>query len=289
VNIYPLLAGIAAAGAAASVWLMLVGLRRREDDPFRTRLTKVRKAGARTAARRRTVQLSIAGVAGILVWAVSSWPVAGILVAVGIVGLPYFFGAGKVAQRRIERLEALEEWVRRLADSLSIGRAPVRTIVRSGEHAPAPLRLEIEQLAARLDTPRFNRVAALRAFANELDDALGDIVALTLEMAVTESAPDSAPEVLRMLASQVSDEVRARRKMEADRAEPRNEARMIVIVQVLFVVGITVLTDYTQVYGTFVGQVVLAAFGLAVVAALWFMRRLSLGERIPRILTEDLA
>lgn len=288
-NVFPLLAGLTASGVAASVWLVLVGLRRRQDDPFRTRLTKVRRAGARAAARRRVVQLSAAGVVGVVVWALTGWPVAGFLVAGAVVGLPYFFGAGKIAERRIERLEALEEWVRRLADSMSTGSATVPTIVRSAEHAPAPIRLELQQLASRLDTPRYDRKAALRAFANELDDPLADTVVLALELAVSASGTHRVTDVLRALAPMVADEVRARREVETERAAPRSEARLIVIVQVLFVVGITALTDYTKVYGTFAGQVVLAGFGLLAVGALWFMRRLSLGDRIPRILTEDVA
>ena len=287
-NVFPLLAGLAAAGVAASVWAALLGLRRREDDPFRTRMTKVRRAGARAAARRRTVQLSVAGVVGVLVWALTAWPVAGVLVAGAVVGLPYFFGAGKVADRTIERLEALEEWVRRLADSMATGSATVPTIVRSAEHAPAPIRSEVQQLAARLDTPRYDRKVALRAFAERARRPAGRHGGAGVgDRGLGQRDATASPTCCGRWPPMVADEVRARRAVETERASPRNEARLIVIVQIVFIAGITALTDYTKVYGTFTGQVVLAGFGLLTVGALWFMRRLSLGERIPRILTEE--
>jgi hypothetical protein len=91
--------------------------------------------------------------------------------------------------------------------------------------------------------------------------------------------------VLRGLAQQLADDVAARRRIETDRAEPRSEARTIVIVQIVFVIVVCAATSYTAAYGSFLGQLVLAALAAVVVGALWMLRRLSLAAGPPRLIT----
>jgi len=181
-------------------------------------------------------------------------------------------------------LEALEEWTRRLADTMAVGVAPVQALVRSADHAPTAITAEVTALANALSTPRLDRGVALRRFADEIDDSLGDMITLSLEIAVSAQASQRVPDVLRTMAAGVAEEVKARRAVEADRAGPRNEARMIVIVQVLFVLGVATLTSYTKIYGTLTGQMVLAVLGAAVVLALWLLRKYSSAEAPPRLL-----
>lgn len=54
-------------------------------------------------------------------WAVTQWPVAALIVVAAVIGLPYLLGSAKVAARAIDRVEAIEEWTRRLADVLATG------------------------------------------------------------------------------------------------------------------------------------------------------------------------
>ena len=112
------------------------------------------------------------------------------------------------------------------------------------------------------------------------------MVVLALEIAVSSQASHKVPEVLRTMAAEVSDEVRARRKVEVDRAEPRNEARTIVLIQIGFIAAVSTFTSYTQVYGTPTGQLVLAGFGALVLLSLWLLRRFGLGDQPPRLLPD---
>jgi Flp pilus assembly protein TadB len=283
---YAALTGVGTSIALVGVLLLIRGLHPPAAGAprARTRFSRVRAAGAGTATRRRLTKTTVAAVAGTVVWVVSGWPVAGVVAAVGVVWVPFFFAAAGIAARRIERLEALEEWVRRLADAMAAGSAPVQTLVRSAAHAPEPIRPEVTELAAQLGTARSDRAAALHRFAHQLDDPLGDMVVLALEIALSAPASQKVPEVLRALAGEVSDEVRVRRKIETDRAQPRNEARTIVVIQILFVTGVSAFTGYVHVYGTGTGQLVLAAFGTVVLCALWLLRRFSLDTPPPRIL-----
>lgn len=252
--------------------------------PFRSRLSRVRTSGTRTAVLRRSAKLAGGAAAGLGVWLLSGWPVAGLLVVAGAVGLPYFFGAGKLVRARIERLEALEEWVRRLADTMAAGTSAVQAIVRSADHAPIPIKAEVVALANGLSTPRLDRTVVLRRFADAIDDALGDMVAMALEIAVSAQASQHVPDVLRMLADGVSEEVKARRAVEADRAGPRKETFQIVIVEILLVT-VAAMASYTAVYGTPMGQLVLAVLGAVSGLALYLLRRYSVGAPPPRILS----
>jgi Flp pilus assembly protein TadB len=244
----------------------------------------VRWRQAVTGKSGRIVALAL--VAGVVVWAVSGWPVAGVVTTLAIPGLPYLFGATAVAKRRIEVLQGLEEWVRRLADSMAAGAMPVQTIVTAAAHAPAAIKEPAARLAAALSVPRGDQQQALRRFAEDINDPLGDMVAIALGIAAT--APSArTPDLLRVLARQLADDVAARRRIETDRAEPRSEARTIVIVQILFVVAVAAFTSYAKVYGTVTGQLVLAALAAIVIVALVMLRRLSIAPSATRLLTDS--
>lgn len=240
------LAAVCAGGFAAAVLMVVAGIRGRDpkETPFRngnSRLATIRFR-ARLAVTLRRVLAAVA--IGLAVWLLTGWPVAG-LMAVGLtLGVPYFFGAGREARRRIERQEALEEWSRRLAETLAAGGSPVQTIVRSAEHAPKPIAKEVTSLANALATPRLDRTVALQAFADEIDDAVGDMVTSALILAVSMQSSSQVPDVLRTMAVGVAEQVQASRAIEVMRAGPRSESRAIVIVQVVFLTAVAMMTDY---------------------------------------------
>lgn len=240
----------------------------------------------RAVAGRRGRTIAAGILAGVVIWAVSGWPVAGIVAALAVPGLPYFFGAAAIAKRRIDVLQGLEEWVRRLADSMAAGASPIQTIVTAAAHAPVAIREPAARLAAGLSSPRGDQQHALRRFADDIDDPLGDMVVIALGIAVT--APSArTPDMLRVLARQLADDVAARRRIETDRAEPRSEARTIVIVQILFVVAVAAFTSYAKVYGTVTGQLVLALLAAIVIGALVMLRKLSISTGPARLLTDS--
>lgn len=285
---YQIVVGAGAALVLAGILGALYTWRSEPPERFRTRATRVARAGRMEEARQRTLRIAAAAIAGALTWLVTGWPVAGLIVAAVVIVMPFLLAGPRINRRRIERLEALEEWVRRLAASIAAGSAPLQTIVNSADHAPLPLRPELARLATRLRTPRLDRTQSLRQFAAEIDDPLGDIVAIALTRAVSTRSTERAPLVLSGLASAVAAEVRARRALERDRTGPRRETLLVTAIVAAFVVGVIVLTDWTQPYGTPTGQLVLALLGGGALLALWMMRRLNLGRTPPRILsTQD--
>ena len=69
-------------------------------------------------------------------------------------------------------------------------------------------------------------------FADDLDDATGDLVAANLILGARRRGAGLAS-VLESLAESVADDVRARRAIEADRAKPRTTARWVTIITVV--------------------------------------------------------
>ena len=286
-NPYAVGAAVAAIGLVGGMCGVVVAVRGKDPESvFRTRGSRVRPAGSREASRRRLIRFGGAAAATAVVWVVTGWPVGALLVGVLVLTGRYFFGGGKVAAKRIDRLEGLEQWVRHLSDSMASGSMPVQTIVRSADHAPPVISDQVSRLATRLSTPRLDRNEALRRFADEFDDALGDIVVLALQRAVNTRGSERVPYVLQTLAEAVGAEVKARRAIEKERAGPRKETQVIIVVLGVFVGALVVFTEYPQVYGTVQGQVVLLILGVIVLLGLWMMRRLSIGGQPPRILSE---
>ncbi len=257
------------------------------DAPSRTRSRRILATGRTTASRRRTATMGVGVAVSLGAWLLSGWPVAAVAVMAMWVLMPYFFGTGKIAARRIARLEGMDEWTRRLAEVIAAGLAPVPAMVESAERAPAAIRPEITRLASKLATPRLDRQVALREFADEIDDTVGDLISLSLGIAVGAQASERVPDVLRTMAEGVSEEVKARREIETKRSGPRSEARLMVILVVAMVIGFSFATDYTAPYNSVLGQLVLAVCAGLMVLALLLLRWFSAGSPPPRILPAE--
>lgn len=275
-----LFAAIAGVLIMSGILLTIAG-GRRTDTPPPARSPRAR--GTRTQlVRSRRARILAAGGVGLAVWAVTGWPVAGAVVTVTILGLPVLLGTGKAAARSIDRIEAVEEWTRRVADVLVAGTGLEQALVASLATCPEPIRPEVTALCARLSA-RWTPEQALRAFADDVDDAAADLVAAALVLAARRRGPGLA-RVLTSVADSVAEEVVVRRKVEAERAKPRATGRAVTLIT-LGMVGVGALNgDYLAPYATGLGQLVLAAIAAGFVACLAWMRALTLSAPEPRFL-----
>ena len=281
-----LLAGVCGALAVAGLLLSAYAFTAPEPParPGRRRPRPMAQ-NDRPGARRQRALWVAGGVAAAAVWLVSGWPVGGVLVGLAVVGVPWLleqFSAGNAA---VERLEALQEWVRRTSDVLAAGGGLEQTLIRSARTAPEPIQVEVVTLAARLQA-RWPTSRALLAFADDLDDAAGDLVVGALLLGAELRGPGLA-RVLTELARSLSEEVTMRRKVEADRAKPRANARWLLLITVA-ASGLAALNgDYLAPYGTGLGQLVLAVICALIVGCLLWMRRLTVAVPSARFLVNN--
>lgn len=264
----------------AGVLSLVAGLR-----PTETPETVRVRSGTLTRLRsmpKRTRMLLFGGLAaGVVAWLVTGWVLALIAAPVAAVGLPMLLAASPAATR-IERLESMEEWTRSLSGVLTVGVGLEQALVATLRSTPEPIAPEVNRLVARLRA-RWVTEDALRAFADELNDATGDLVAANLILGARRRGAGLAS-VLEGLAESVAADVRARRQVEADRAKPRATARWVTLISAGVLVVLAVSGSYVEPYRSPIGQVILVGLLSAYVATLIWMRHMALGRPMPRFL-----
>ena len=201
----PLIPALAGALMVAGLIGVAVGLRPSPaPSPRPTRRARVR----RWQVSRRTQVLLLAGLlAGGVVALFTGWLVAVLVVPAAAAGLPVLLATPP--RTHLDRLEAMEEWTRSLAGVLTVGVGLEEALVATLRSTPGPIRPEVGQLVARLRA-RWSTEAALRGFADQLDDATGDLIAAQLILAARRRGPGLAS-VLNSLAESVAADVRTRR------------------------------------------------------------------------------
>lgn len=236
----------------------------------------------RRLTKRTKVLLAVGLTAGVVVWLVTGWAIAVVLGPLAVAGLPALLSAPG-ANEHIDKLEALEEWTRGLASVLTVGVGLEEAIRATLRSAPEAIRPEVTALVARLRA-RMGTEAALRAFADDLDDTTGDMVAAFLILGARKRGQGLA-DVLTSLAESVSADVRARRAIEADRAKPRTTARWVTLITIAVLAYLLIFTgEYVAPYGTALGQLLLTLLLGIYVLLLWWMRQMAKGEKLPRFL-----
>ena len=255
--------------------------------PTRT-VTPFGRLGSRFGRLDRRTRLLVIGgaVTGLLVALVTGWVIAIVLVPAAIIGIPMLLTPPPAAAS-IEKLEALEEWTRSLSGKLPAGQSLRSALIKSLQSTPEPIEREVGLMVSRLWNNTSSTEDVLRAFAEDLSDSTGDVVASQLILAASGRGQAGLSKALDALAETVAADVRARRQIAADQAKPRTTARTVTVIT-LGVLGILAFTgDYIEPYGTPLGQVVLAVLLAAYVATLLWMRRMAVAKPLPRFLDLD--
>jgi len=271
-----LIPAMAGALIVGGVITLVLGLRPTEV-PARTPRRRPEKA-----ISKQTQRLLMAGVVvGMVAVIVTGWALALVLVPAAFVGLPALLSSGS-AQTRIRRLEAMEEWTRSLSGVLTVGVGLEQALVATLRSTPTAIAPEVTRLVARLRA-RWVTEEAIRAFADELNDATGDLVAANLILGARRRGAGLAS-VLDGLAESVAADVRARRQVEADRAKPRATARWVTLISAGVLIVLAISGEYVEPYKSPLGQVILLGLLSAYVATLVWMKHMALGRDLPRIL-----
>jgi Flp pilus assembly protein TadB len=234
--------------------------------------------------RRVLIAVVIATAVGVLVALLSGWAIAIVVFPLAAVGLPVLLGASDES-RTIERLEGLAEWTRNLSGVITVGVGLEGALVATLRTTPDVIRPEVASLVGRIRS-RWNTGEALRAFADEFNDATGDLVAATLILAAQKRA-DGLSQILSGRAESVAAEVAARRQLEADRSKPRQTARIVTLITVVCLVGMAATGQYLEPYRSPVGQVILSVLLGLYVTGLVVMRRMARVKPLPRLLPSE--
>jgi Flp pilus assembly protein TadB len=273
----------AASGAliAAGILGIIVGLRGVPDTPAPPPDLRRNRRWAKIPARRRWAALA-ATVVGVVAAALTGWFILVVVLPAVVLGLPALL-ATSTDNDRIARLDGIAEWTRNLSGVLTAGQGLEQALIASLRSTPDSVRGEVGRLVARLRA-RWPAEAALRAFADDLDDATGDLVAAALILGSRKRGPGLAA-VLTGLAESTAAEVRARRQIEADRAKPRATVRVVTLLS-MGALGVLATTgSFLAPYATPLGQVVLLVLLGCYGAALIWMKRMAASPQPLRFIT----
>ena len=218
---------------------------------------------------------------GVVLALVTGWVAAVVIVPAAAVGLPYLLSDPPTA-RTIRRLEAMEEWTRSLAGVLTAGVGLEQAVTATLRSTPDAIKPEVASLVARLRA-RWDTETALRAFAEDLDDVTADLIVANLILAARRRNRSLAG-ALQGVAESVTEDVTARRKVEAGRAKPRGSARMVTMFSAGVLVYLAFTGDYVAPYRTPLGQLILVVLLAAFAGGLLWMRKMTEGKPLPRFL-----
>lgn len=270
-------------GALTVVGIIGAGhaLQPHEPQPRAQRAPSQLRARLASFSPRTRIALAASLAAGVLIALVTGWVAAVVVLPVAALGLPYLLSAPPAAEQ-IRRVEAIEEWTRALAGVLGAGIGLEQALTATLRSTPEPIKDEVTTLVARLRT-RWDTEEALRAFADDLDDVTGDLVASNLILAARRRNR-SLSSVLQGVAESVAEDVSSRRRVEAGRAKPRGSARLVTLFSLGVLLILAFTGDYVAPYRTPVGGVVLIILLAAYAAGLLWMRKMAEGKPLPRFL-----
>lgn len=271
---------MAACGAliVAGVLGLIAGLRPVPPGPVQPPA----RAGRRLGWSRRTwTLLGVGAAVGMVIATLTGWVIALVVAPAALAGVPALLSSGDAADQ-IDRLEAMEEWTRALANVLTVGMGLEQALVATHRVAPPAIAAEVTRLTARVRGGRYT-VDAIREWADDIDDATGDLIAANLVLAATRRG-DGLTAVLRALAESVAEDVRIRRQIEAQRRSVRATARFVTGVVLLTLIGLGLFSDFMAPYATPAGQVLLTLILAGVAAALAWLRRMSQPPTLPRFI-----
>lgn len=228
--------------------------------------------------------LAVGGlVAGAGMWFASGWVVFLLGVPLAVMLLPVLFASGG-ATERLARLDALELWTRSLAGLTVAGAGLEQTIASSVSSAGDAIRVPVTDLVARINA-RWRTSEALRAFANDIEDPTCDLIVMHLLLAERMRGPGLA-RALDDLADSISEEIRARRAIETDRAKPRQNTRIITVTTLLLLCAMPFTGTFMAPYAAASGQVLLAVWLFLYALTLMWLRRIAEPARSPRTLSD---
>nr|WP_237534380.1 type II secretion system F family protein [Streptomyces sp. SID3343] len=264
---------------------VVAGVRGRVPVERPGRARRTRPPVSHAVRRARRVRRGVAAVVGVAAWFFTGWVLALPLVVLAVLGWPWLMAPTRSDLTGIDRLDALADWTRRLADLVELGAGLETAIITSRATCPAAIEPEVADLVARLQA-RWQPDDALRAFADVFADATSDKIAAALILRAKDRGPGLAT-ALKDFSSTVREEVRQRRGIEADRASSRAAVRWITYIILTMAALMGLNRDYSSAYGTFLGQVALAVLAAGFIGVLMWMRSITSYRATPRFLVPD--
>lgn len=260
----------------AGVLLFIVAVRGTEPrDPAAPGFFASNQHALSESGRRLLLGVAV----GMLVLVVAGWIVLAVALGLLVALWTRIFGGASSERAQIARLDGLASWTESLRDTIAGAVGLEQAIPATAANASPTVKPQLNLLVDRLRI-REPLHDALMKFADDLDDPSADLIVAALVLNARLRGP-GLREVLSSLAESAREELDLRRKVEAQRRSTRRSVQVVVAIT-LGVAGMLVVFngDYVEPYGTFAGQVVLAAVVAIFAAGILWLRKLA-GIEVP--------
>jgi Flp pilus assembly protein TadB len=230
-------------------------------------------------------RVGIAVGAGVVVAAITRWPVGGVLAGAMVFAWRPLFGQRAVSASDIARIEAVASWAEMLRDTMAAAAGLEQAIVVTAPVGPPPIRPELLLMAGRLEAREVSLAGALAEFADRIADPTADLVVSALVLAAERRARSLGP-LLGALAASAREEAAMRMRVEAGRARTRTSARIVSLFTVLLAGGLVLLKrDFLSPYNDAAGQIVLMVVGAIFAAGFVWLTKMAEISAPQRLLT----
>ncbi|MFK4298155.1 tight adherence protein B [Arthrobacter sp. GAS37] len=277
------LASLAAGIALIGIIVLILAFQPAPDRPARPAPARVLRLRAwyKGMSRNQRVMLAASIVLGLYTGMSSGARI--LIVAVPALAIfAYWLFAKSPDAAIIPRLDALQVWARSLSGLTTTGQDLENAIRFSLTSAPPQIEPHVRLLVARLNAG-WDTQSALQRFADDLDDPTADMLVAYLKL-TAEQRTGSLAESLEALADAVSEDIKARREVEADRETPRHAARLISFVATGAIILLFLNSSYMSAYSDPAMQLLLVVFIFTFVMGIWLMRRMGQSRQPVRIL-----
>lgn len=237
----------------------------------------------RRIGRRMGIEALVGTGVGLLLAALTQWLAFIVLIPVVVVVVPRLF-SDRAEKANTQMLVDLEAWTRSLSGLITGGRNLTATLKVSLPNANGAMQMPVRRLVARL-SGGWSTERALRGLGSDLDDATADLLVMNL-ISAARNPGKGLKEALDGLAALVADEVQTRRKVSAERAKPRLNARIVLYITVAGILCMPFIPMFADGYRTPLGQIVFMALLLVIGAILARMQWIVRTAPPPRVLEE---
>jgi tight adherence protein B len=268
--------GVLGAIAGLGAMLIAAGVTGTSEPASQPRVSR------RLIVERINSRIGFAMIGAAIGYALTGWIASGLLLGYAGWSAPTLAGARARRTAVTERTEAIAVWAEQLRDTMRAAAGMQEAIATTALVAPAPIRSEVTELAARLRREPFR--TAMAHFATQLADPTADKIAAALVLASERRAANLAG-VLSEVAAAARQQATMQLRVEASRARVYAQT-MVVCAITAAVIGMLLLLNrsYLDAYNNAVGQLVLVGIGALFAGCGVGVAQLGRVNQAPRIL-----
>ncbi|HEX3542278.1 MAG TPA: hypothetical protein VHT75_17725 [Acidimicrobiales bacterium] len=217
-------------------------------------------------------RLPLGGAVAVGLWLATGWPAAGVWMGLLTAWVPTLSAKGRQRNAEMAVASGIARLAAMMRDQVLVGADVAEAIRGCVAMAPAAIASDVTEMAERLQGEEPG--PALAAFAENVNDPMAELLAVSLRFALTRRTAKLA-DLFDEVARATEEQVRTRRAIEKDRRRLRTSMWSVMVAVTTWLVVIYFLSGtYLAPYHGIKGQAIMALAGAAFAAGLVGLARM---------------